>query len=157
MTSCVLGTYPFPGNHTALNIVEKLHEGIREYEFSMECVKGIVHDQASNMELTGQILEEDCGTESLSCAAHCLQLCINEGLELKRIAKTIAAAKKLVGHFKHSPLATFELHKRQEAMSVKPQRLQQDCPTRWNSTFYMAQCLLNNRWPVTAVLGDESF
>ena len=124
MTSCVLGTYPFPGNHTAVNIVEKLREAMREYGFSMECVKGIVHDQASNMQLSGQMLEEDCGTESLSCAAHRLQLCINEGLELRRISKTVAAAKKLVGHFKHSPLATFELCKRQEAMSMQPQRLQ---------------------------------
>ena len=77
------------------------------------------------MELTGQILEEDCGSESLSCAAHCLQLCVNEGLELRHIAKTIAAAKKLVGHFKHSTLATFKLHKRQEVMSIEPQLLQQ--------------------------------
>ena len=153
MTSCVLGTYTFPGHHTAVNIVEKLCEAMHEYGFSMENVTGIVHDQASNMQLSGQMLEEDCNTKSISCAAHCLQLCINEGLELRRIARTIAAAKKLVGHFKHSPLA---LHKCQKAMSMPPLRLQQDCLTRWNSTFYMAKCLIDNRWPVSAVLGDES-
>ena len=76
--------------------------------------KGIVHDQASNMELMGQILEEDCGSESLSCVAHHFQLRINERLELRHIAKTIAAAKKLLGQFKHSSLANFELHKPQE-------------------------------------------
>ena len=38
-----------------------------------------------------------------------------------------------------------------------PQRkLQQDCPTRWNSTYYMIRSLLENRWPVTAVLSDEA-
>ena len=35
-------------------------------------------------------------------------------------------------------------------------KLQQDCPTRWNSTFYMIRSLLENRWPITAVLSDET-
>ena len=38
-----------------------------------------------------------------------------------------------------------------------PQRkLQQDCSIRWNSTYYMIRSLLDNRWPVTAVLSDEA-
>ncbi len=79
MVSCVLGTCPFPGNHTAVNILAKLQQVMDEYEFDMECVKAVVHDQASNMEVTGRILESDWGTETLNCAAHRLQLCINEG------------------------------------------------------------------------------
>ena len=51
------------------------------------------------MELTGQNLGEDCNKESLNCAAHRLQLCIIEGLELSIIARPIAAGKKLVAHF----------------------------------------------------------
>ena len=35
-------------------------------------------------------------------------------------------------------------------------KLQQDCPTHWNSTFYMIRSLLENRWPITAVLSDET-
>ena len=121
------------------------------------CKSYIVHDQASNMELTGQILGEEHNIESLSCAAHRLQLCINEGLQLNALARAIAAAKKLVSHFKHSALATNALSERQETMNMKQKRLQQECPTRWNSTYYMIQTLLENRWPVTAVLADETF
>ena len=41
-------------------------------------------------------------------------------------------------------------------MSITPKKLQQHCNTRWNSTLYMIQSLLHNRWPLTAVLADES-
>ena len=40
-------------------------------------------------------------------------------------------------------------------MGVKQKKLIQDCPTRWNSVFYMIQRLLEMRWPITAVLSDE--
>ncbi len=64
--------------------------------------------------------------------------------------------KKLVGHFKHSALACAELKKRQNEMGKDDHKLQNDCPTRWNSTFYMIESLLESRWPVTAVLSDET-
>ena len=41
-------------------------------------------------------------------------------------------------------------------MSITPKKLQQQCSTRWNSTLYMIQSLLHNRWPLNAVLADES-
>ena len=41
MASCVLGTCPFPGQHTAVNIVEKLQEVIKSFEFNVDCVKAI--------------------------------------------------------------------------------------------------------------------
>jgi len=79
----------------------------------------------------------------------------DERLKDPTIARAVGAARKLVGHFKHSALATAELKKRQEQMGVKQKKLVQDCPTRWNSVFYMIQRLLEMRWPITAVLSDE--
>ena len=32
----------------------------------------------------------------------------------------------------------------------------QDVSTRWNSTFYMIERLVEQRWPITAVLSDNS-
>ena len=74
-------------------------------------------------------------------------------MSLTAISQALGAAKKLVTHFRHSVLATAELRRRQEAMSVEPKKLQQACITRWNSTLYMIQSILHNRWPV---LADES-
>ena len=103
----------------------------------------------------GNLLFEEVGWESINCAAHKLQLCFDEGLKDPTIARAVRAAQKLVGHFKHSALATAELKKRQEQMGVKQKKLIQDCPTQWNSVFYMIERLLEMRWPITAVLSDE--
>ena len=69
-----------------------------------------MHDQCSNMQLAGEMLCELSGNcQSLSCVAHRLQLCVEEGLAISSIAQAIGAAKKLISHFRHSALATSEL------------------------------------------------
>ena len=49
MVSCILGTCPFSGTHTAVNISEKLLQVIEEYQLGS--VTAVVHNQASNMEV----------------------------------------------------------------------------------------------------------
>ena len=157
MISCVLATAPFPEHHTTVNIVDKVKQVVEKYNIEINRLLAVVHDQCSNMQLAGEMLcelSENC--QSLSCSAHRLQLCVEEGLAISSIAQAIGAAKKLVAHFRHSALATSELRKRQEAMSIAPKKLQQHCVTRWNSTLYMIQSLLHNRWPLTAVLADDT-
>ena len=80
------------------------------------------------MELSGDILEVEFSCESLGCAAHRLQLCIEEGLSVTTIARAIGAAKKLVGHLRHRVLASNAFQKWQEAMGSPQRKLQQDCP-----------------------------
>ena len=157
MISCVLVTAPYSEHRTAVNIVDKVKQVVEEYDIDINCLLVVVHDQCSNMQLAGEMLCELSGNcQSLSCAAHRLQLCVEEGLAISSIAQAIGAAKKLVSHFRHSALATSELEKHQEAMSIAPKKLQQHCVTRWNSTLYMIQSLLHNRWPLTAVLADDT-
>ena len=155
--TCVLATSPFPEHHTADNIVERVKQVMADHGLEKKHLLSMVHDQCSNMELAGDKLHKETGNcQSYSCAAHRLQLCIEEGVSLTAISQALGAAKKLVTHFRHSALATAELRKRQEAMSVEPKKLQQACITRWNSTLYMIQSLVHNRWPLTAVLADET-
>ena len=63
----------------------------------------IVHDQKSNFQRAGRLLEADKQWNSLNCAAHCLQLCVIEGCGINAIAKA------LVKHFHHSVRATVSL------------------------------------------------
>ena len=65
-------------------------------------------------------------------------------------------ARKLVGHFHHSTLATAELYKQQVEMNMYKQKLKVDCFTRWNSTLYMIQRLVTNRLLVSAVLSNTT-
>ena len=99
-------------------------------------------------------MKERYGWESVRCFARTLQLCLVPRLSIATIDKLIAVAHKLVGHFKHSVVATEELRKRELQMDLQ-QKLVQDCPTRWNSIFYMLERLVELRWLVSAVLSDE--
>ena len=149
LRSYTLATYPFPEQHTGDNIVEKLKDVVSEYEIDDS-------SQGSNFQRAGRLLEADMQWNSLNCAAHCLQLCVIEGFGINAIAQALSAAKALVKHFHHSAWATEELRKKQESMNQPTNKLINECKTRWNSTFYMCQSLLQNRWPVSAVIADES-
>ena len=128
--SCLLVISPFPGHYTAVNIVEKIKESLTAFSIDTKKVVGIVHDQASNIQLTGELLQAESDIVSLICVAHKLKLCVEEGLSVNAISRATAAARKLVGHFNHSPLATSELRKWQESMGSHALKLGQDYPTR---------------------------
>lgn len=156
MKSYTLATYPFPEQHTGDNIIEKLKEVISEYKIKDNSIIAIVHDQGSNFQRAGHVLEDDKQWKNVNCAAHCLQLCVIEGFSISAVAQALSAAKSLVKHFHHSARSTEELQKKQESMNQPKRKLINDCKTRWNSTFYMCESLLENRWPISAVLSDES-
>lgn len=154
LLSCVLETPGMPERHTGQNIADRLAEIADRWAIN-EKVSVVVHDQAANMECAMDILENDRGWQSMKCTAHCLQLCLKAGLSINTIDRLTGAARKLVGHFKHSVLACEELKKRQAQMELSEHKLIQDCDTRWNSTYYMLKRLVEMRWPVSAVLSCE--
>ena len=41
-------------------------------------------------------------------------------------------------------------------MNIPLLKVAQECVTKWNSSFYMLQRLLHLRWPISAVLSDET-
>uniref|UniRef100_A0A1X7U5L1 Uncharacterized protein n=1 Tax=Amphimedon queenslandica TaxID=400682 RepID=A0A1X7U5L1_AMPQE len=106
------------------------------------------------------ILDSERGWKSLNCVAHCLQLCLKPGFEIAAISRLMSPARKFIGHFNHSVVATEALKKKQQQMSTdsncKFKKLMKDCPTRWNSSFLMLQHLIELRWPITAVLADDT-
>jgi len=55
-------------------------------------------------------------------------------------------SRKLVSHFKHSALATAALNRKQEQMNLPNHRQIQDVVTHWNSTYFMFQRLVEQRW-----------
>jgi len=68
---------------------------------------------------------------------------------------TLAKCHHLVGHFKHSALATNGLNRKQKTLGFKKSLcVVQKVPTRWNSTFYMMQRLVQLKQPICLYLED---
>lgn len=155
LNTFLLQTASFPENHTAENIAEKIKEILTN--FSLDCYRivAVVHDQGSNMEAFSRLMKEEYRWESTNCAAHRIQLCVEDGLKINAIARLVGASRKLVNHFKHSTVATAALANRQKSMSMPVKKLVQDCATRWNSTYYLLERIVETRWPISAVLSDE--
>ena len=63
------------------------------------------------------LLKSELGWKSLKCSAHCLQLCLKPGFIIPSINKLLAAARKLVGHFNHSVVATQALKRKHQQIS----------------------------------------
>ncbi len=57
-------------------------------------------------------------------------------------------------HFKRSELANTKLKEKQHQMNTTEHKLIQDVSTRWNSTFFMLERLLEQCWPIMATLSD---
>lgn len=72
---CVLETKEFP---TGVAITEKITETIEAFRITGK-VSAIVHDQASNMQISLRVLHDESNIESLCCNAHKLQLCLQGG------------------------------------------------------------------------------
>lgn len=155
MSSYNLCTESLDERPTADNISTSLQMVLESWDLGSK-THAIVHDNASSMKAAARLLEDDVGY-SVNCAAHTLQLSIKDSLRVVEEYSIVSEkVRKIVGHFKHSNVATSALEKKQEQLEVKRERLVQSCPTRWNSTFVMCETFLRNRTPVFAVLSDRT-
>ena len=131
--SNVLCTSEMAERHTGANIALRIQEVLEVWNIQGSHVSAVVTDNASNMIAALNSLE--CG--HLPCFAHTLQLAVNKGLDANGCNQLSSPARKLVGHLKHSALATASLRQKQEQMNVPKHHLIQDVVTHWNSTFPM--------------------
>lgn len=67
----------------------------------------------------------------------------------------IKKARAIVGHYNHSPIAAKRLETFQCRMRLPIHKLPQDCPTRWNSEFFMLQRLLEQKDAICAELSSS--
>ena len=152
LQSFVLATRPMDGSHTAANIAEHIRSIADEYGIA-DKITAVVHDEAANMVVAGRLLD----WSSEVCAAHRLQTCLRHAFDdSKPIKKLLAEARKVVAHFHHSCIATQHLLEKQKVHKPEgnPKKLVQDVPTRWNSSYYMLQRLVELKVSVSAVLTD---
>ncbi|KAL3971429.1 mitogen-activated protein kinase binding protein 1 [Sarotherodon galilaeus] len=149
-----LATLPVEERHTAENLASWLEKVAEKFHISLHNVLAIVHDNASNIVAALHILKEKFGVVSYQCAGHTLQLVVNHALKDPKIDKALSAARGLVKHIRKSEPASTKLKQKQKQMGTAEHKLIQDVAVRWNSSYYMTERLLEQRWPVVATLSD---
>ncbi|XP_057208474.1 E3 SUMO-protein ligase ZBED1-like [Triplophysa rosa] len=154
MKTLTLATMPLDERHTGANIATWLEEVVAKFNISVDNIKAVVHDNGSNIVAAMKLLAEKHNWVSVRCAGHTLQLIVNSSLKDTSISKALGAARTLVEHFKRSELANTKLKEKQHQMNTPEHKLIQDVSTRWNSTYFMVERLLEQRWPITATLSD---
>lgn len=114
----VLTTSAITERHTAVNIANRLSATIKAWGLQVFCM---VHDNAAAMNLALELCEQS--PKDIRCTGHTLQLAIKTGLILPEITKAIDAARHVVGHFRHSSVATCTLKEKQSQLHIKPNKL----------------------------------
>ncbi|KAJ4927914.1 hypothetical protein JOQ06_015715 [Pogonophryne albipinna] len=148
----VLHASELRGSHTSMRIRNAIEEMLAKWDIDNDKVHVVMRDNAANMKKAFA----DMGVQSLGCFAHTLQLVVIQGLLAQRsIIDAVANARKLVGHFKHSPKAYSILEDIQKDLHMPTQRLQQDVSVRWNSTQYMMLSLLQQKRPLSVYAADH--
>ncbi|XP_033731640.1 zinc finger BED domain-containing protein 4-like [Pecten maximus] len=145
----VLSTIEVKDHHTGDHLADVIIDICRDFQITDVHVSGITTDNASNDN------KADMATHQVF-RTHTLQLSVKAGLKVKGIASAAAAARMLVGHFKKSTLAANDLRARQKQLGLPHHSLLQDFATRWNSTFFMFERLIEQGLAVFAVLHNPA-
>ncbi|XP_039619094.1 zinc finger BED domain-containing protein 4-like [Polypterus senegalus] len=151
LQNAILHAQECSGSHTGGAISVAFKSMFETWKIPKENVHVILRENAHYL---AKAMEE-CGIPSLPCMARTLQLAVNNGvLSQRSVSDTIAIGRKIVGHFKHLQLANSRLKTIQTELGMQPKMLQQDVSTRWNSTFYMLQSLLEQKRAFGAYASD---
>lgn len=151
LNKAVLHSQECRGSHMAQAITCAFEKMFEMWKISKEKVHVVVRVNACNMAKA----TSEFGVPSLPCMAHTLQLAVNGGaLSQRNIADALAVGRQVVGHFKHSPLACSRFEDIQKEVNMPVKKLQQDVPTRRNSTYYMMQSLVEQKRALSAYAAD---
>ncbi|XP_029964349.1 zinc finger BED domain-containing protein 4-like [Salarias fasciatus] len=147
LRAAVLHAQEFRESHSAAALVTKYENMLQTWQIPRERVHVVLRDNAANM---AKAMREG-GLPTLPCMAHTLQLAIHDGLLAQRmITDILATGRRIIGHFKRSPQAYCAFHDVQQQLGQNVKKFQQDVTTRWNSSFYMLQSLLEQKRALAA-------
>ena len=145
--TAILHAQPIHGSHTGYNLCELYQSMLTKWNIASNQVHIVIQDNASNMIRA----MKDASYEHLGCMAHTLQLIVHDGVLSQRAVQNLTAiCRSIVGHFKRSALAYDYLRTIQSNLHLPQHRLKQDVSTRWNSTLYMLQVIIEQKMALAA-------
>ena len=151
IASSVLVCHAVTERHTIEHLAEELLCAAREWNVENK-LSATTTDNARNT--VGAI--HQLKWRHIPCFGHTLQIGVHTGLQLPSVSAVVARAKKIVGHFRHSYVATRALQEKQRALNLPEHKLIQDVVTRWNSTLEMLDRLLEQQIAISAVLVESA-
>ena len=134
----MLCAWQFDESHNGENISAAILSHVRQWEIEDKIVC-VLRDNASNMVAA----MNSADLKSLPCLAHSLQLIIKDGVLMQpAVRQLLAIARALVGHY-HRSNPSFQIFKKiQSQLNLPDHVLIQDVTTRWNSSYYMLERLV---------------
>lgn len=149
----ILHAQSFEGSHTGEQIQRKLQKMLTQWGIQEHQVHMVLRDNGTNMVKA----LNNAGLPHYGCFAHTLQLVINDGvLSQRAVNDLLASCRRIVGHYSHSCLAYSRLREIQQNLGLPQHRLIQDEPTRWNSSLYMMNRILEQKMAIAVYATEKS-
>ena len=141
----MLSAWKFDESHTADNIAASILSHVQSWEIEPKLVC-VLRDNAANM-IAGMRV---ANIPSLPCLAHTLQLIIKDGVLLQPVVQQLlSCARTIVGHYHRSNVAFQTFKNIQQQLGLPDHCLIQDVTTRWNSSYYMLERLIEQKRAIT--------
>ncbi|CAH1107911.1 unnamed protein product [Psylliodes chrysocephalus] len=135
----------FPEAHTSVNLATELNKIVVTWGLENRILLAVT-DNAAN--ITKAI--KDLKWRHFGCYARTINLIAEDAIII--VEPLIKKVRTLVAHFKRSTSAATKLVDIQKQYSKTPKKLLQDVRTRWNSTFYMVERILELEEVIRTVL-----
>lgn len=147
----VLATRDLPGSHTSENIAIALNSIFNEWNIDNK-IMTVVSDNGANIK---KAIGDNLQKFHHPCVAHTLNLSVTEAISKnERLSAILKKCRALVGHFKHSVVASDKLKLVQEQMNMPLLKIKQDVSTRWNSCYIMLERLLAIKDALSVVVSN---
>jgi len=138
--------------HNGEYIAERIYSMLESWNIPQERDHLVISDNASNMVKAMQ----EASLAHFGCFAHSLQLVVKDGLLSQRATiDIIAICRSIVGHFHQSSTASHSLTRIQKSLKIPQHKLNQDISTRWNSTLYMFQSILEQKMALAVYCAEN--
>ncbi|XP_069129208.1 E3 SUMO-protein ligase ZBED1-like [Argopecten irradians] len=150
LKSFMLQTRVMYESHTAEHLSELLINAVNEWNLKRhDQMPSLTTDNAKNIINAEQL----AGFQPhIGCITHTINLATQRGLKVPQLDRLLGRIRRVVTYFHKSNIAMAILNTKQTLLELPHLKLIMDVSTRWNSTFNMLECFLEQQPAIEATL-----